>query len=300
MNIPDIEDPFDRYIAFLIERDAIYKKKSAGEPKPWTEDDILLDYKFTEVYRERDRTSLHYQKTIRDYYGQEDAWVLPGTVLYRWFNRIETCEYLFQEPDLDNKSVFEKYLEAFDINRLFHCLSKIPTPHVTGAFIINGEHGYEKGEGVIKYFHNWCVKKDWEGQWKAWLLEKRPTLDEMYSWLREDARGLGPFMAAQIVADLKYLPFMRSTDDWWTWAAPGPGSMKGLNAVYSRPMDTHWKPGEWLEHLQHLREAENKQLVPLGLGPFHAQDTQNHCCEFSKYTKTMLGIGRPRQTYPGR
>jgi len=298
MNIPDIKDPFDRYIAFLVERDAIYWKKSGGAPRPWTEDRILQDYRFTEVYRERDRTSLHYQKIIRNYYGQNDAWILPATVLYRWFNRIETCEHFFQQPDFDNHSVFERYIQGLDINRLLFCLNKIPPPHVTGAFIINGMPGNEKGIGVIKYFHNWCIKKDWENVWKSWLLEQPPTLEEMYDWIREDAQGLGPFMAAQIVADLKYLSFMQHVDDWWTWAAPGPGSMKGLNAVLGRDMDTSWRATEWLEKIQELRLAENEQLVPLGLGPFHAQDTQNHCCEMSKYTKTMLGIGRPRQKYP--
>jgi hypothetical protein len=298
MNIPDIKDPFDRYIAFLIERDAIYRKKSSGQPRPWTEDKILQTYRFTEVYRERDRTSLHYQKIVRDHYTQDDAYVLPGTVLYRWFNRMETCEHFFCQPDmLDNKSVFEKYIEAYDINRLLFCLSKIPAPHVTGAFIINGKPGYEKGQGVIKYFHEWCVRKEWEETWKHWLLEEKPTLEEMYDWIRDGTHGLGPFMAAQIVADLKYLPFMANVEDWWTWAAPGPGSMKGLNAVLGRDMNAKWNSVEWLEKIQELRLAENEQLVPLRLGPFHAQDTQNHCCEFSKYTKTMLGTGRPRQIY---
>jgi hypothetical protein len=294
MSITDIEEPIDRYFAFIRERNEIYHRKTSGQVWPWTEDAILQSYRFTEIYRERDRTSLHYQKMIRKYYTQDDAWVFPATVLYRWFNRIETCEHFFGEPDFGNTSVFERYAEERDLRILLECLAKIPTPHVTGAFIINGKQGHDKGEGVLCYFHEW-FKKPWEEKWQEWLLEKPPLLREMYDWVRKDSSGLGPFMAAQLVADLKYLPFMHNVEDWWIWAAPGPGSMKGLNLVMNRPIDQPWGQALWLTTLQELNRIENDALKDLG--PFHCQDTQNHCCEFSKYEKARLGIGRPRQVF---
>jgi hypothetical protein len=300
MAISDIKEPLERYFAFIRERNEIYYRKTGGQPWPWTEDEILQDYRFTDIYRERDRTSIHYQKTIRDYYTQAEERVLPATVLYRWFNRMSTCEHFFGEPDFGNKSAFERYIDIIgerDIRILLECLEKIPPPHVTGAFIINGKPGYDKGVGVLLYFHEWC-KKPWEEQWTEWLLGNPPTLQDMYIWLRQDCTGLGPFMAAQIVADLKYLQFMQNTAevlDWWTWAAPGPGSQRGLNAVLGRPMTQKWKEKEWQYEIQCLNLRENDALKDLG--PFHCQDTQNHCCEFSKYEKTRLGIGRPRQVY---
>lgn len=295
MSIQDIEDPHERYAAFLRERDAVYWKKTNGGPWPWTEDSILRSYRFTEIYRERDRTSLHYQKTIRDVFTQDDAYVLPATVLYRWFNRMETCDFFFKQAELfSNKSVFEQYIESNDIRYLTHCLDKIEPPHVTGAYIINGKPGYTKGEGVLQYFNDWC-KKPWEETWKEWLLNNPPTLEEMYNWLRKDCTGLGPFMAAQLVADLKYLPFMQGVSDWWTWAAPGPGSQKGLNAVLGQPMAQSWNEAKWREEIQKLNEWENEELKDVGV--FHCQDTQNHCCEFSKFEKVRLGLGRPRQVY---
>jgi hypothetical protein len=166
---------------------------------------------------------------------------------------------------------------------------------VTGAFIINGAQGHSKGIGVAIQFHEWC-QKPWEGAWGVWTANP-PTLQDMFIWLRKEATGLGSFMGAQLVADLKYLPFMKEVEDWWTWASSGPGSQRGLNAIVGRDMNIKWNEKEWWKQLQVLREAENKQLTPLGLGPFHAQDTQNHCCEFSKYEKVRLGIGRPRQVY---
>jgi hypothetical protein len=296
MTISEITNPVDRYLAFLVERDAIYQRKSSGQPWPWTDNPILQEYRFTEVYRERDRTSIHYQKTVRHHY-KENPLVLPATVLYRWFNRMSTCDELFNQTDIEGASVFERYINGGCKTpiMLTHCIDEILPPHVTGAYIINGAHGQPKAYGVISYFHDWC-QKPWRETWETWL-RRPPLLSEMYDWLREDSRGLGSFMAAQLVADLKYLPFMLGVEDWWTWASPGPGSMKGLNIVNGRPMGAPWKNAEWLTGIQELRLLENEKLKPHGLGPFHAQDTQNHTCEFSKFEKVRTGVGRPRQIY---
>jgi len=219
--------------------------------------------------------------------------ILPATVLYRWFNRISTCNALFNVPELGGESCFESYVDTNRIEILRECLRKTPTPHVTGAFIITGKPGFAKTEGVLRYFDDWC-KKNWYQQWIDWH-DRSITLLELYSWLMSDCQGLGSFMTAQLVADLKYSPDFKNAPDWWTWAAPGPGSMRGMNIVLGRDMETHWNAKEWLQEVQKLREIENDRLAPLG--PFHAQDTQNHLCEYSKYCKVLFEIGRPRQVY---
>lgn len=294
VSIDQIEDPFERYINFLLERHNIYLKKTRHEPWPWTDDQTLQDYSFCNVYREIDKTSIHYQKTVRNRY-KEDPIVLPATVLYRWFNRIETCDALFNEPNIGNKSIFEEYIDrgCKECTFMFEYINNLPQPHVTGAFVINGAPGVTKGIGVMVYFHQWC-QKPWEAKWNEWL-RSPPSLASMYAWLQESSSGLGPFMTAQLVADLKYLPFMLNVDDWWSWAAPGPGSQRGLNAVLGRPIHQSWRTEEWLQEIRALRDRENGALAGYGLGPFHAQDTQNHCCEFSKYERARVGLRLKRR-----
>ncbi len=294
VSIEEVENPFDRYIAFVRERESIRIKKGdspRGDLGPWTEDRILQSYRFTNVNRENDRVSKHYQKLIRDPLVN-DPLVLPATVLYRWFNRPETCEYFFNTR-ITNHTPFEEYIEHDSIHFLEQIIEDIPTPHVTGAFIIQGKQGYTKGLGVLQYFHSWC-RKPWREAYESWS-EGPPTLEAMFKWLMGE--GLGSFMTAQLVADLKYLPFMLDTEDWWTWAAPGPGSMRGLNAVLDRPMMQGWNAKEWLVELHILQEITNPILKDHGIAPLHAQDLQNTLCEFSKYEKTRLGLGRPRQVY---
>jgi 5-hmdU DNA kinase, helical domain len=120
----------------------------------------------------------------------------------------------------------------------------------------------------------------------------------MYDWVNSD--GLGSFMCGQIVADLKYLPFMKQVDDWWTWATPGPGSSRGLNIVLGRAINDPWKKGEWLIELQKLGDSVTPWLEEVGIEKLHNQDLQNCLCEFSKFTKVARGIGRPRQVFRHR
>jgi hypothetical protein len=203
----------------------------------------------------------------------------------------------FNQVDMmSNTSPFEQYLETKDIDNLKTILDMMPPPHVTGAFIIQGKTGYTKGEGVLEYFNDWCLKP-WKHQWQIWNESQPVLLEDVYTWIRKDAVGLGTFMAAQIVADLKYTPLLMNTIDWYEWAAPGPGSMRGLNMVMDFEPTSNWPPGEWLKALQSLNEQVTPVLEQLGIDKLHNQDLQNCLCEFSKYEKTRLGMGRPRQVF---
>lgn len=295
MQIEAIEDPVERLVAYINERENIRVRRASGSPWPWTHNDILQAYRFTNVHREDDTVSRHYQKTIRNRYMEESI-VLPGTVLYRWFNRVSTCDALFNEPDLSNTTAFEDYILNGNLSILEYQIDKVPPPHVTGSFIINGMAGYPKAKGVLMYFQDW-IQKPWRDQWHDWL-RTRPSLEQIYDWLYSE--GLGTFMRGQIVADLKYLPFLQKASDWWTWAAPGPGSMRGLNVVLNRAMNNPWRKGEWLQELNNLNELITPKLDEIGITKLHNQDLQNCLCEFSKFTKAARGTGRPRQIFRSR
>lgn len=293
MTIHDIEDPFERFVAFVIERENIRLRRLEGKPWPWTNDDILRTYRFTNINRENDRVSRHYQKTVRDRY-REQAIVFPATVLYRWLNRPETCDAMFNRNVYD-EFAFEQYMETNDLDKLFNVLRYIAPPYVTGAFIITGKPGYPKGEGVLRYFHDW-QQSDWKIQWNTWLSDQ-PTLEMVNEWIRFASAGLGSFMAAQIVRDLQYLPFLLNAEDWWIWAASGPGSQRGLNVILGRPMKSSWNEHNWWQNMREVQERLNPRLEAAGIERLHAGDTQNCFCEFSKYEKARTGEGRPRQVY---
>ncbi|RYE96978.1 MAG: hypothetical protein EOO77_39950 [Oxalobacteraceae bacterium] len=118
------------------------------------------------------------------------------------------------------------------------------------------------------------------------------TLAAFFSRLHA-SYGAGSFTAAQVVADMKYTPVLAGASDWWTWAGSGPGSRRGLNRVFNRPVEASWREPEWHACLTQLREAVNDSVSE----PFHAQDMQNVMCEFDKYERSRLGEGQPKQRY---
>jgi len=293
MKISEINNPIEKFVAFIAEREAIRIRRFVMKKEwPWTEDEILQQYRFTNVHREDDAVSQHYQKSVRNRYAH-GSFILPATVIYRWFNRTTTCDAIF---NTGSRSIFELYMNSCDLSILRGCIDKLPPPHVTGAFIITGKPGLPKAEGVLQYIHTWCMR-EWYDMWKAWNKDP-PLLSQMYTEI--SSVGLGSFMKGQIIADLKYLPFMKNVPDWWIWATPGPGSLKGLNIVYGRPMMTPWHKGEWLISLQALSDLVNPLLAGYGIDKLHNQDLQNCLCEWSKYTKVATGQGRPRQIFRNR
>src|SRR5215470_1488370 len=111
MSIMEIQNPIERFIAFIEERENVRVRRKAKMPWPWSQDTILQTYRFCNIHREDDAVSQHYQKSVRDRY-KDDPIVLPATVAYRWFNRITTCDALFNEPDLRNRTTFERYIDT--------------------------------------------------------------------------------------------------------------------------------------------------------------------------------------------
>jgi hypothetical protein len=110
--------------------------------------------------------------------------------------------------------------------------------------------------------------------------------------------GMGGFLAAQVIADLKYNdPILRLAEDWDSFASSGPGSRRGLNRIIGWDLKRSWPEKSWRFHLEDLRDKVNLLLVRAGWQPLHAQDLQNCLCEFDKYERVRLGEGMPKQHY---
>jgi hypothetical protein len=109
-------------------------------------------------------------------------------------------------------------------------------------------------------------------------------------------QGLGSFMAAQVVADLKNTTWhpLSEAADWHTFAAPGPGSLRGL----SRFHDVRVTPSNFDAALEEARAFVQAQY-PVVLEGVCNQDLQNCFCEFDKYVRVATGEGRSKRKYNG-
>jgi hypothetical protein len=118
-----------------------------------------------------------------------------------------------------------------------------------------------------------------------------------YSIRLQGIRGVGDFLAAQVVADLKHVEPLRSAADWWTFAEPGPGSRKGLNRVLGQPVETKLSKALWLGEMVKLRDEAAPYFEAAGMLSVDAQNMQNVCCEFHKYERAREDDGKPSRRY---
>src|SRR5579872_2195532 len=170
----------DPFFEFATERHAIYVRRAAGDPPPWTQDRILQTCRFTNVYRELDKTTVWFRKYVREPLANRPE-VFLATVLFRWFNRISTGEALFLQQNLDGKSPFEFFCQVHEVEGIVDTdiLKKAildlcgDGPYVTGAFIINTPTGMSKLDGVLWAFGEFVTRCGYK-----W--ETIKTLEEMH------------------------------------------------------------------------------------------------------------------------
>lgn len=264
-------------VRFIKAREAARKAKETG--KPYKGDEIIQTYRFCNMHREDDRVTRWISDNWRTpNVDDPDLW-FAMCVARMALNSIDTME------DLEYPVPWRpKQFLAMVKRRIEHKLKvygpayMIATPNWTGPK------------------HNFLVERLLTPLWEQrTALRPQPT-DTLASFhARLNAvLNVGSFTAAQVVADLKYVEPLSKASDWNTWAAPGPGSMRGLNRVCLRHIDTAWKAVDWLATLQRLQKAVMNLLKWPEL---HAQDLQNCLCEFDKYERARLGEGKPKQLY---
>lgn len=267
-----------RFLYFIKERDLIYVRRMEGLPKPWTKDKILRKYKFCNVYRERDTVTIWISQNWRSTnLDDPDLWFAMAVArLVNWPDSLQEIGY----PVPWNPIKFKKVM----INR------ELAGEQIySGAYMIS-THGVKMKKST--YLADCALTPMWKDRNRV-----RPVLGRPFQEFHQrliKCRDLGSFMSGQIIADIKYARPYSNTPDWWTFAASGPGSRRGLNRIMGFEIDRPWKEVNWHEDLMGLYSVVRKEEWLM-----HAQDLQNCLCEFDKYERVRLGEGRPKSLYDG-
>jgi len=267
----------ERIAAFILERESIRHKKESGGKRPWTDNEILAKYRFCNVQREDDKVTRWLKKHWRDPFAGHKN-MTAALLLARMINWPPTLEWM-------------GFPDKWDPERMVDCIHDI---HKKGkawssAYIVS-----TCGEKIDKAVY--VVRTASVVQGRPWYTPNvGDTLDSVWTKLRT-VNGLGAgFIAAQVVADLKYCDeSLMKAEDWWTWAVPGPGSRRGLNRYYGHLLESSWTTAGWQSALQLMINAVSPLIGRMEL---HAQDWQNCLCEWDKYERTRLGQGKPRAGY---
>tara|TARA_R100001509_G_scaffold160814_2_gene129095 strand:+ start:706 stop:1608 length:903 start_codon:yes stop_codon:yes gene_type:complete len=280
-----IQEELNRYCYWQIERENIRLQKEVSQlPPPWTNDSILQEYKFCQVFREDDRTTRWFREHIREPMKNSPD-VLMGTVIFRWFNWIPTGRTLIKH----------NLLTAWDRKKAIEEITKQPK-WVTGAYIIKTPNGMDKVTGVAE-----CISHMWQDrEYLAKEVVKTKSLEDTWSLLR-DYPYMGPFMAYEVVTDLRHTYLLEEAKDVLTWANAGPGAMRGLNRLTGRDLGYCRSSHDWVGEMQELYKIVQAKLPPHILQrndmKYEMREIEGGLCEFDKYSRIFKGEGRTRSIY---
>lgn len=290
------------FFRYARRRHEIFLRRQRGDPPPWTDDPILRQYRFTNIFREDDRTTIWCREHVRDRYDGEAA-VLPAVVVFRWFNKIETGEAIFLR---DRPSAFEQWVAGkWDITELARIIRAYrgEGPYVNGAYIIKSPPGMSKLDGVLQSCERFrtkpCMNMRWDYFARRMTETGRETLEAVWDWLRGFDQ-LGDFMAYEIVTDLRHTHLLRDAPDIMTWANAGPGAVRGLNRLHGRPVGQSLPKAQSLAEMQDLLKMSRSPLRwPQEWGRWEMREVEHTLCEHDKYVRVTTGEGRPKQLYRG-
>jgi hypothetical protein len=271
----------DRFFNFARKRHEIYLRRQAGLPRSeWTQDPILSTYRFTNVYRELDRTTIWYRENVREKLPEQQ--MLLATVVFRWFNRIETGERIF------NTSAWSEYWSTYSNTVLRHTIVARDNkgPYVTGAYIIKTPDGMNKLDGVL-----WCIKEFRAGMGTG---PHSKTLEGTWRWMKQFP-FMGPFMAYEVVTDLRWT-ILKDAPDIMMWANPGPGANRGIQRIMTGRLGKEISYGECVARMQTILQV-SKSYWPMIWDPWEMREVEHTLCEFDKYERVRNGEGKPRGVY---
>jgi hypothetical protein len=293
-----------RFFDFCNERHAIYLRRQRGDTWPWTDDEILQKYKFTNIYRELDAGTIWLREHIREPYA-DDAELFFNIAMYRRYNRIECAEflgYIHSYSALDTEADVEEYKR--DGGKVF------TSAYMTCAGIRDADGTLSKSKVhqifYIGFGELWDRRHDAEPQ-------PGDSLESAFNrLLAAHIPSFGPFIAYEVVSDLRWTRYLENAPDILTWANTGPGAARGIGRILG--YDVKWHQDRYtyeefvaqrslyqnhdlmLEMMQKLLHISPNYLADW-MPPFEMREIEHSLCEFDKYERARLGEGRPKQQF---
>ena len=290
---------------YIKERYKIHVRKDVEKlPKPWTTNEILLNYKFTNVRREHDTETTWLIENIATNKNLSYDNKLMNCILFRLYNKKETMELIGGPVNFDNfnpedhRGLIETFIEANPQIPLF-----------TTAFYTSGTK-----MGMMKYIEEenpamrtlYYVKYLYEHG----ILDRIKAAENQQEAFKALTSffGIGDFLGYQMFVDMTYIKKFPFSENEFTVA--GPGCRMGLDFLF---VDKDGMSYEeclfWLrdniddEFRRREFKWNPKKLmvdVPEGERCLNIMSLENCFCEFSKYYRASEGISRPKNRYPGK
>lgn len=269
-------DRFDTLVYWMREREKIRALKEAGQPRPWTSDPILHEWRFCNVNRCDDTvTRWIFKHVIAAHSESASLWF--NLVIARLVNWPDTLATL-------------GYYHDWNPQHFIHTINSIKGKVWTGAYMIPGG---PSGVGKADFLANETLTSLWCRRAEA------PVGGSCEDWFAfiEGAKAMGGFLANQVVTDMKYTPVLANAGDWSTFVVAGPGTQRGLNRLFGRDLKRSWDRTEAAEVLREVRSKVLSAAPEFAAVLRDLNNLSNCFCEFDKYERVRCGEGKPRARY---
>lgn len=284
------------FFAFVNCRHMIwYRRFKQGKDFPWSDDPILSEYKFTNVYRELDRGTKFLWESVS---GDTTEQILFQIVFYRFINKPDYFIWTGDTGGVGNIEYDVDLQILCDLLRAYKKETKKSLFNTAYRVICNtpaGDSRIDELQRTLKEFQDNYIN----------IVEQINNCNSFkeLNTILQQIRHVGPFLAYEIAIDLinleKNLKKRFTENDWANF---GPGAFVGLRYIY---------PDE--ERL----EKEN-QIIGLGLGeglrrmqeeylprdfPYYQgkklslRNIEHSLCEYGKYCNIRDGKGRARPKF---
>lgn len=272
---------FDTYWEFAFERQEIFFNRINNNHHPWTENKILNDYKFTNVYRLTDRVSQYLiSNIISDFDDNVDEVnnQFFKIILFKIFNKIETWEYLSQKLGKINLNDFD-----FDFyDKLLSDSLKSKKSIYSAAYIMaSGQSffGFErKHQNHLKLIEK-MISEDVPRKLKV-SLSMREGYEILLSY-----HSIGEFLAYQFITDINYSNLTNYSE--MEFVKAGPGAKDGISKCFENLGEYSFE-----DVICYMSDVQESEFERLGLNfrtlwgrPLQLIDCQNIFCEVDKYTR---------------
>jgi len=310
-----LNEPEKVFRHYVLERERIrFKKETGWDPQNLTEDVVLKEWKFCNIFREDDKVTKHYLAWIAPlvkqvkgkYLNKVDPDVITAIVantqMYRTIN---------WPPTLNNIGLLGEFLplakKELAIRKELE-MHQAGEKTCTGAYLLP-QCGRKGDRKIVVVMDSVQEVYDRKKEWMPVLLENR--LQDIWHWFRHHISMSGPFIAYEVITDLSY-NLLRDATDRYTWANAGPGALRGINRLRGRDKDKNLKPDAACRELQLIMQMmrgyfENasrtepdskvRSLMLDSLSRVNMRTAEHTMCEYDKYCRVITGQGTPRAKY---
>lgn len=282
-------DKLSTLLHWIDERHKIwYRRFVLQQEPPFTEDVILDNTKFTNVFRDLDRGTLYYNNVLLPKLRNERD-LLLNTVWYRLVNRVETMDIIGTvEPTTEDLDRVARVLQDLKDRRVPVFTSAYQVNSFKSLFIRNkpGMEPHQRDGLVARFTRAIQMFIDNLDDHVDSVFRARSPAASVNA-LKESTSGIGKFTAFEVWCDLAWnnkVPW--SVDDYVT---PGRGARDGIDRIF--PGESKKAPSIYYlrDNQDELWDRYRPEACWKGQMYLSLKEWEHALCEFSKYQRRVEG-----------